>query len=491
MKTSVERVDEVSVKLTVTVEPKKVKQAMDRAAREMAKNVNIPGFRPGKAPRRLIEQRFGEGSIAQQALESSLSGWYVEALETEELHPVAQPEVDVDKFDEADGCEFTADIQVRPVFELPPHEGLDLTFPDWDVADADVTAQVDELRGRFAEVDEVERACANGDFCTIDLDVSVDGEKIEDARVEDALYEVGSGGVTPSLDEAILGHSAGDVFSYTDTLPDGFPEHPGAEAEFTITVKDVREKTLPELDDDFAITASEFETIEELQADVRRNLLRRSISEAQQTVRDQLLEAYLVTVETPLPPAMLSEFVDQRRASVQAQAEQFGMELDALLEAQGHSREQWETEAMENAQLTVKGQLVLDALAEKLEIDVTPQDLDFEIFRHSQMQGKTPEEIAQQIVQNNAVGTLAGDALRRKAITAMLESANIDGGPSDDVLIELGMKMSPEELAAAEDAAAAEHAGHDHAAVDAGDDAALEAGDDAAAGDDDAEALEA
>lgn len=455
MKTTVERVDEVSVKLTVEVEAKLVKQAMDKAAREMAKNVNVPGFRPGKAPRKFLEQRFGEGAIAQQALENSLSGWYVKALETEELHPVAQPEVDVAKFDEAEGCEFTADIQVRPEFELPPHDGIDVTFPDWDVADADIDEQLSELRNRFAEVDEVERASSRGDFCTIDLVVKVGDEVIEDAHVEDALYEVGSGGVTPNLDDAIQGRSAGEEFTYTDALPEGFPEHGGAEAEFTVTVKDVREKTLPALDDDFASTASEFDTIEELRTDVRNNLLRRRISEAQQKVRDTLLEAYLVTVEVPLPPAMLADFVDSRRSMLEQQAEQFGMELDDLMGAQGTTREEWETEAMEQAQMTVKGHLVLDQLAEKLEIDVTPQDLDFEIFRHAQMQGQSPEQIAQQIVKNNAVGALAGDALRRKAITAMMEAANVEGAPDDDVLIELGMKADPN---AVED----DHEGHDH-----------------------------
>ncbi len=458
MKTTVERVDEVTVDLTVEVEPKAVKQAMDKAARELAKNVNLPGFRPGKAPRRLLEQRFGPGAIAQQALEDSLTDWYRQALDAEDIIPVAQPEVDVKNFDEAEGCTFSAKIEVRPSFELPDHEGIDLTFPDWDVTDEDVDARLGDLRDRFAEVDEVERPAADGDFVTIDLKVAVGGEEIEDARVEDALYEVGSGGVTPKLDGELVGKAAGDEFTYTDTLPEGFPEHAGEEAEFTVTVKDVREKTLPALDDDFAMTASEFDTIEELRKDTRDNLLRRRVAEAQQAVRDQLLEAYLVNVEVPLPPSMLADFVDVRRSQLEQQAEQFGMDLDDLFAAQGTTREEWEDEAMKQAQLTVKGQLVLDELAEKLEIDVTPQDLDFEIFRHAQMQGRSPEQIAQSIVQNNAVGALAGDALRRKAINAMYDAANIEGAPSDEVLIELGLKADPAAASAEEADAASDEA---------------------------------
>ncbi|MEX0705654.1 MAG: trigger factor, partial [Nitriliruptoraceae bacterium] len=305
MKTSVEKLDEVSVRLTVEVEPERVKRAFDHAARELAKQVNLPGFRPGKAPRRILEQRLGEGAIAQAAMENSISDYYVEALREQELNPVAQPELDVDHFDEADGCAFTATVEVRPEFEAPDHTGITVSFPDWEVAESAIDEHLESLRDRFAEVDEVDRAAESGDLVTVDLEVEVDGQVIEDARVSDALYEIGSGGVTPKLDDLLVGVVAGADVEFEDTLPEGFPEHGGSEATLRVHVTDVRAKTLPELDDDFATTASAFDTVDELRADVRRSMERRRVLEAQQHLRSQVLEAYLARAEVTLPPAMV------------------------------------------------------------------------------------------------------------------------------------------------------------------------------------------
>jgi trigger factor len=444
MKTTVENVDQVTVKLTVEVEPARVKKAFDVAAKELAKQVNLPGFRPGKAPRRLLEQRFGQGVIAQQAMEDSLSDFYAEALQAEELSPVAQPEVDVETFDESDGCTFTAEVQVRPEFEAPDHTGIQVSFPQWDVDDEDVDAQLGELRERFAEVDEVERAAQTGDYVTLDLSVSVDGEELTDSSVEDALYEVGSGGVTPKLDEELVDRMAEDEFTYTDDLPDEFPEHGGEEAEFTVTVKDVRAKTLPDLDDDFAATASEFDTIEELRADVRKNLLGRRVQEAQHQVRGDVLEAYLATVEVPLPPAMIDDEVEQRRHQLEHQAEQYGMTLEDLFAAQDTDLESWEEEARTQATTSVKARLVLDQLAEQLEVQVDPQDVNDEIVRHATQMNADPNQVAQVIQQQGTLPALVGDILRRKALDAIMDAATLDGGPSDDVLRDLGLLPAEE-----------------------------------------------
>ncbi len=439
MKTSVENLDPVKIKLTVEVEPKRVKQAFDRAARELAKQMTVPGFRPGKAPRRLIEQRLGEGAIGAQALDSNLSDYYAEAIRSEGIIPVGQPEVEIDTFTEEDGCTFTATVEVRPELDLPDHTGLTVSFPQWDVDDAEVDAQLEQMRERFAEVEVVERAAADGDLITLDLRVEVDGTELEDARVEDALYEVGSGGVTPKLDEEAVGRSAGDEFSYEDTLPEGYPEHGGAEASFTVTVKDVREKQLPALDDDFATTASEFDTIEELRKDVRDALLKRSIIQAQHDLRGNVLEAYLANVEVTLPDAMITADADERMHQLHHQAERFGADVEQLLELEGTTREEFEANAREQAEGTVKAQLVLDELASKLELPVDPADIDREIVRHAQANEMPPQEIARIIQQQGSLPALLGDIMRRKAIDAIVGAANVDGGPSDDVLDELGL----------------------------------------------------
>jgi len=450
VKTSIETIDPVQIKLTVEVEPKRVKQAMDRAARELAKQVDLPGFRKGKVPRRLLEQRFGQGVIAQTAMEEALNEYYGEALQAEELDPVAQPEVDVDTFDEDEGCVFTATVQIRPVFDPPDHTGISVTFPEWDIDDDEVDDQLTSMRERFAEVDEVERAAGEGDLVTLDLEVEVEGEILEDATVEDALYEVGSGGVTPQLDEEVLGKEAGDTFSYDDELPEDYPEHGGKPATFHVTVKDVREKTLPELDDDFATSASEFDTIEELRADLRHSLQRRKVEQAQHELRGNILEAYLARVDVPLPPALIDGEVESRVHELEHQAERFGMSTQQLLEAQGLTPEEHEAQVREQAEGSVKAQLVLDALARQIEPDLQPADIDAEIIRHAEANGVDPQEIARIVQEQGSLPALIGDIVRRKTIDEIVAAAEVDGGPSEEELIELGLMDDPEAAAEVE-----------------------------------------
>ena len=455
MKTSVETLDEVQVKLTVEVEPKRVKKAFDAAARELAKQVEIPGFRKGKAPRRLLEQRFGDGVIAQQAMENALSDYYSEALQKEEIAAVSQPEVDVETFDENEGCTFSATIEVRPEFEAPSHEGISVTFPEWDVDDDEVDAQLEQMRERFAEVEEVDRAAKTGDLVTLDLRVEVDGEDLEGARVEDALYEIGSQGVTPKLDEELVGVEGGSELSYEDALPEEYPEKGGEQATFHVTVKDVREKTLPELDDDFATTASEFDTIEELRKDVRDSLLRRKVEAAQHELRGHIVEAYLAKADIPLPPSMVEADRAARIEQVEQQAERFGVEMEQLLAMEETSREEFETQAEEQARSTVKAQLVLDALANQLDVDVETADIEAEINRHAQSNNMPPQQIASIIQQQGSLPALLGDILRRKAIDEIIKAADVDGGPADEVLAELGLADQDDEEGA-DDGSAAE-----------------------------------
>lgn len=471
MKTTLENVDPTTVTLTVEVEPERVRKAFDAAAKELAKQVSIKGFRPGKAPRRLIEQRLGEGAVAQQALEPSINEFYGEALEEVELAPVAMPEIDVENivFDEDEGCRFTATIQVRPEFDPPEHTGIGVTHPEWDVDDDAIDAELQELRERFAEVDVVERAAAKGDYVTIDLTFSVEGEVQEDQAVEDAMYEVGSQGVTPKLDDELVGASAGDELVYTDELPEDYPELGGKEAEFTVTVKDVRAKTLPELDDDFAITASEHDTIAELREGIRKDLLRRSISEARHGARGRVLEAYLALVDVPLPQAMVDNEVQTRVHQVEHQAQRFGVEPEQLYEMQGTTAEEFEEQARTEATNSVKAQLVLDELAEKLGLDVTDQDVSNEIVRHAQANDMQPQQVAEIIQQQGSVGALVGDVLRRKAIDAIMDAAELEGAPPQDLLVELGLAPGeddePVDEAAAARAAAAQAEAEQAAAV--------------------------
>lgn len=440
VKTSVETLEPVKIKLIVEVEPQRVKKAFDRAARTLAKDVSLPGFRPGKAPRKLLEQRFGIGAIAQAAMEDSISEYYAEALRENAINPVAQPEVDVEHFDEEDGCSFTAVVEVAPEITPPDHTGIDVAFPEWAVDDATVDEQLNTLRERFAEVDVVERPAANGDLVSIDLVFAVDGETIESSQVEDALYEVGSAGVTPELDEKIVGAVGGDTFTYDDVLPAEYPEYGGKTATFTVTVKDVREKTLPDLDDDFASAAGGFDSLDELRSDMGNSLLRRQIEEAHHQVRGDVLEAYLALVDVPLPPSMVEFEIEQQLAQLDGQAAQFGIDAEVLLEAQGMTRDEFAENARESAQTSVKAQLVLNALSETLSLDFDPREIDREIVRHARINNVAPEEIAKIIQEQGTLPALIGDIMRRKTIDAIVDAATLRGAPDDALMIELGLK---------------------------------------------------
>ncbi len=443
MKTTRDQIDDVTVKLTVEIEPQQVTAAMNKAAKAIAKDVRLPGFRPGKAPRKLIEQKFGADAVRGQALDESLNDYYRQALEAEEIFPVAQPEIDLEVFDEKEGGRFTATVEVHPEFEAPDHSGINMMHPSWDVDDEDIVAQLERLREGFATNTDVDRPVKDGDYVTIDLTVSVDGEQLEDATVEDALYEVGTAGVTPKLDEELPGMTAGSDVTYTDTLPDEYPEHGGKDAEFTVTVKNVAERTLPAFDDDFAAEASEYETIDELRKSIRDGLLRRSIAESTSDLRSDIVEAYLARIDVPLPPSLVSEDRERRTELLEMQAQQMGLEVDDLLADQDTTREEWDEEQDELSVETVKATLVLDELARKLDLEVTNQDLDREIYIQAQRYGIEPQQVVDILQQNNSLQSLVGDAVRRKAIDALVESAEITDGPSDEVLIELGLKADP------------------------------------------------
>jgi trigger factor len=448
--TTVERIDAVSVKLTVEAAPERVRAAFDRAARVIAKDINVPGFRKGKAPRRVVEQRVGTAAIAQTALDEALQEFFLEALRAEDFDTVARPEVDVQHFDEEHGCTFAATLEVRPEIALEDHHGINVTFPEWKVPAELIDAQLERLREQFADVQVVDRAATAGDLLTIDLRFAVDGTEVESGRVEGALYEVGSGGVTPELDRRALGASAGDVLTYEDQLPEGYPDHGGATATFTVTVTDVREKRLPELDDDFADTAGGFDSFADLRKDLEDSLARRRIMEGRHELRGVVTEAYVARhTEVPVPPTMLEEQVTDRIARMSDEAAQFGGTLDELLQLEGTSREDYEVRLREQTETMLRAQLVLDALARRLELTLASSDLDREFSRLAMEHRTDARTIARLVQEQGTLPVLVGDVLRRKAIDVLLETAEVTGGPDEATLVALGLEEDPAAVAAA------------------------------------------
>lgn len=458
MKTSVERVDETTVKLHVTVPARRVDQAINAAAAELAGSVKVPGFRPGRVPRKVLESRLGKGAVLQEAVRDALPHFYTEALQAEELDVVGNPEFDVEEFTDGKDATFTAVVQVRPEFELPDLTGLKVPHPEWELTDAELDEQLDAMRDRFAELETVERPVEVGDFVRITL-VGRRGEEIvEEAGAEDVLYEVHDAEDGESgLDRALLGASAGATVEFTDTLNSGYGEDlAGQELAFTAEVAEVKVKRLPALDDDFALTASEFDTIEELREDLSTQLARQKRAQARAALRGRVVEAVAELVEVPLPSTMVDDEVGFRLNRISQEAAQHGFGLDAYLRAVGQDAEELSATLREQAAQTVKAQLIVDAVGEQAQVQVTREDLGEEIGRQAARLGRPPQELAEFMTHPDRVGALVTDSFRRRAIDHLLDLVEVTGGPppeqEDEAVLEADAADDTDTADEAEDA---------------------------------------
>ena len=476
MKTTVERVDDTTVKLSITVEAQRVGQAIDEAATRLSTQVKVPGFRPGRVPRRVLETRLGKEALVQEAVREILPQYYAEAAQAEQLDVVGPPDFDLDTFEDGKDAEFSATVEVRPEFEVPDYAGLQVAHPEWELTDADIDEQLDALRERFAELETVERAVEPGDYVVVTVVGERDGERLEEVSVEDLLYQVPvmeEGEESDSaLDRNLVGASAGDVLTFSDTLGPDYGELAGAEVDLTATVKEVKSKVLPALDDDFAITASEFDTIDELRDELRAQYGQHKRAQARAELRGKVVEAVCDLVEVPLPQAMVQSELRFRLNRLAQQAEQYGMSLEQYLSAVGTSPQDAVTELEDEARKTVKAQLVVDAVGRKAEVDITQEDLGAEIARQSMRVGRPPEELAEFMTHPDRIGALVSDAFRRKAIDHLVESVQVLSAPPDDEEPSLEVDDSGAGSASEAVVAEAEQAEADEAAAAAEDEAA-------------------
>ena len=477
METTVERVDDTKVKLSVTVEAARVSEAVDEAAKHIAQDVKVPGFRPGKVPRKVLESRIGKGAILEHAAQDSLPAFYREAVQAEELEPIGQPEFDVETFEDGQDAVFTATVEVVPEIDAPDFAGRQIPHPEWEVSDDEVAEQLDQLRERFAEVETVERPAQAGDYAVITLSASKDGQTIDEVAEEDAMYAVRDPDESgEALDREILGAKAGDVLEFTDTLGDDYGEElAGSEVDVRVIVKEVKAKQLPDLDDDFALTASEFDTIDELREAVRVQLARQKRDQARAALRGRVIEEIAEGVEVPLPEAMINQEIEFRVSRLAQQAEQYGLELEQYLQLTGMGPEQLIEQFREQAQETVRAQLVVDAVAREAGIEVDQSDVTDEVNRQAERLGHDPQELAEFMTAPERIGALLADARRRKAIDHVLEQVEIIGSPpeTDEDLDEADPAHAAEDEASEDPRAADEPA--EEPGTDAGDDASPDA----------------
>ncbi len=460
MKSDLETLNPTRVKLTVEVPFEELKPSLDAAYRKIGSQVTIPGFRKGKVPPRVIDQRFGRATVLDEAVNDALPKFYGEALEANDVSPLGQPEVDVTSFEDGQQLTFTAEVDVRPEFDLPDYDGIEVTVDDAEVSDAEVDEQLDGLRERFATLTGVDRAAADGDFVSIDLSAAVAGEAVDDLTAKGLSYQVGQGSLLDGLDEAITGLAAGEKADFPTTLVGG--DHAGEEATVTVEVKSVKERELPDLDDDFAQTASEFDTLDELRADVRTRV--EGMKGVQQGVqaRDRVLEALLAKVEIPLPEGVIKAEIDSRNHSLAHQLEAANMTKADFLAAEGQSEEEFDADIEQSTRGAMTAQFVLDKVVEKEQLSVNEAELTQHILRTASRYGMGPDQFAQQVVQAGQVPVLVSEVVRGKALALVLERAKVVDESGRPVDLEALREDAPGDqlLDVSEDGI--DHTGHDH-----------------------------
>jgi trigger factor len=422
VKSAVETLSPTRVKLTVEVDFDELTPNLDSAYRKVAGQIRIPGFRPGKVPPRIVDQRVGRGVVLEEAVNEAIPQFYGQAVDEAEVRVLSQPEIEVTHFADGEQLSFTAEVDVRPTIELPELEGLPVTVDDVVVSDEDVEEQVKSLADRFATLTTVERAAQEGDFVTIDLSITADGEPIEDGVANGLSYEVGSGNLIDGLDSAIVGLAAGESAEFDAPLIGAYADKGGRAS---VTVKAVREKKLPTIDDDFAQEASEFDTLDELRSDLRSRVERARRFEQGMQARDKMLETLLSKVDIPLPDAVVDAEIEARGNNLDQQLAANGLTLDAYLASQNETHEQHETHVKADVERDLRTQFLLDAIAAKEDLSIDEAELTEYIVRRASRIGVSPDDYANQLVRSGTVPLAVADVLRSKALAQVLERAAI------------------------------------------------------------------
>jgi trigger factor len=434
VKATVERLGPTRVKLNVEVPFEELGPAVDSAYKKIAQQVRVQGFRPGKVPPRIIDQRVGRAAVLEEAVNDAIPHFYSAAVEEQSVAVISRPEVELDSFSDGAPLVFSATVDVRPDIELPDYEKLPVTVDAVVVTDEEVDAQLSTLQDRFAVLQNVEREVQDGDFVLLDLSGTVGGEPLEGADATGLSYQVGSEGLVDGLDAALLGAAVGE--SRTVDAEVHFGPHAGSTATFTATVRAVKVKEVPDLDDEFAKTASEFDSIAELRADVRARAERMKRLEQGVQARDRALEVLMDRTDVALPESLIEVELDWRRHRIEDQIAASGITMEQFLSANEQTEEDLESDLRTGAADAVKAQLVLDAIAVKEELSVTEAELTDQVVRRAQRAGVAPNEFAQRVVESGSLGTLMAEIARGKALATVLESAEITDTAGERVDLE-------------------------------------------------------
>src|SRR3954471_22114594 len=424
VKSAVETLNPTRVRLTVEVPFEELKDSLDAAYKKINQQVTVKGFRKGKIPARIIDQRFGRGAVLEEAVNDALPKFYTEAVNEAELSPLGQPEVDITELKDGETLNFTAEVDIRPALEIPDYSGIEVEVDAVEVTDEDIEKSVEQLRERFASTSPVERAAEDGDVVTLDLEAKVDGEVLEDGVAEGVSYTIGSGELLDGIDDAVKGLSAGEEATFSSELKGGSAA--GREAEVTVKVSQVAARELPELDDEFAQLASEFDALEELKADSRKRLASMKQYDQATQAQERVLEKLLELVEVPVPEKLLEDEINTRKHNLEHhQLGQMGLDLEKYLENQGKTAEEFDTETKDAAVKGIKTQFVLDELVKREKLNVNQEELTEHLMRRAASSGMSPDQFAQAVVEGGQVPLLVGEVARGKALAVVVEAATV------------------------------------------------------------------
>jgi len=406
VKSEVETLSPTRVKMRVEVPFEELQPAMDAAFKRIASQVNIPGFRKGKVPARVIEQRFGRGVVLEEAINDALPKAYEDALRENKVMPVGQPEIDVTEMQDGESLTFTAEVDVRPEFDLPDLGSVSVEVGVAEVAEADVDEQLDSLRARFATLKTVERAAADGDVLLIDISGKTDaGDDVEDLSGTALSYELGTDGMLPGFDDAVRGASAGETRTFVFTPQNG--DWAAVPLDVTVVVQEVRERELPVVDEDFVTMASEFDTVEELREDTRTRLGRLKRLEQGAEARGKVHDALMEQIDIPLPESVIAA------------------EVESHFEDGHDSAPEHRAEIEEQARIALKSQFILDKIAEVREVSVGETELSAWLVQQAPRYGMSPDALAKALVEAGQVPMAIQDIRRAKALATVLEEASV------------------------------------------------------------------
>ena len=435
MKSTIEELGPTRVRMAIEVAWGDLDHAFGEVYKELGKQVRVPGFRPGKVPNRVLDQRIGRPVVLEQVVQHAIPEVYSEVVRENQVRVLGQPEIEVTKLEDNDTLEFTAEVDVAPQLELPALDELSVTVDDVEVTAEEIDQQITVMRERFGMLQSVERPAQDGDFVSIDLEAKLGDEVLEDGSTTGMSYEVGSGNLMEGLDDAVRGLSAEESATFQTALLSG--PNSGETADVTVTVRSVKEKELPELDDDFAQTASEFDTLDELREDVRTRLARTKVIQQGAQARDKLVEHLLEAVEVPMPENLVEREIEWRNRAFEGELQQAGMDWDAFLSMSGvESKEAYDADQRKNVEEAVRTQFILDAIADAREVTVDNDDLSAQIMAQAQRNRMSPEQYAQQLQQGNNIAEFVADVRRTKTLAQLLEQTTITDASGNVVDLE-------------------------------------------------------